>query len=221
MTINGETLQAMKLHDACRYLEYWGTGNGDMRATKEVVRHKIIAARNLIECHPLTPELATELFTSKGMGVFRFSAALIELSESELNDVKRLYVQAYKNAWHLPRSTASALFISPRTHVGKESTLPMVVLTLELLLHAERCMRHEDVSKEIMLAGLNRTLDEWVCDTVVKLIEEMELWKRDDATGDFCKSTAAEQHLSHVGRAVGHQTGSSAYHWKTESGCSN
>jgi len=53
-------------------------GNGDMRATKEVVRQKIIAARDLIKYHPLTLELATELFRSKGMSVFRFSAAFIE-----------------------------------------------------------------------------------------------------------------------------------------------
>ena len=113
----------MNLDDACRYLGYWGTRNGDMRATKEVVRQKIIASRDLIKCHPLTPELGTELFTSKG--VFRFSAALIEWSASELNDVKRLYIQAYKNAWHLSRSTASALFIFPKTHAGKGSTLPI------------------------------------------------------------------------------------------------
>jgi len=148
LTINVETLQAINLDDACRYLGYWGTGNGDMRATKEVFRQKIIAARDLIKCHTLTPELALELFTSKGMGVFRFSAALIEWSESELNDVKRLCVQAYKNAWHLPRATASALCIFPKTHAGKKSTLPTAVLTQELLLHAERCMRHEDASKK-------------------------------------------------------------------------
>jgi len=83
LTINGETLQAMNLDDTSRYLEYRGTGNGDMRATKEVVRQKIIAARDLIKCHPLTPELETELFTSKGMGVLHFSATLIKWSESE------------------------------------------------------------------------------------------------------------------------------------------
>jgi len=77
-TINRETLQAMNLDEACRYLGYWGTGNGEMRATKEVVRQKIIAARDLIKCHPLAPELAAKLFTSKGMGVFCFSEALIE-----------------------------------------------------------------------------------------------------------------------------------------------
>jgi len=92
LTIYAGTLQVRNLDDACRYLGYWGTGNGDMRATKEVVRQKIIAARDLIKCHHLTQELATELFTSKGMGVFHFSAALIEWSESELNDVIRLCV---------------------------------------------------------------------------------------------------------------------------------
>jgi len=53
----------------------------------------------------------------------------------------------------------------------------------------------------------------------------MELWNLKDATGDFetSKSTAAEQHLSHVGRAVGQQpvTGISAYYWTKELGCSN
>jgi len=39
----------MNLDDACRYLKYWGTGNGDMGATKEVVRQNIIAARDLIK----------------------------------------------------------------------------------------------------------------------------------------------------------------------------
>ena len=65
LTINGETLQAINLDDAWRYLEYWGTGNSGMRATKEVVRQKIIAARDLIKCHHLTPKLATKLFTTK------------------------------------------------------------------------------------------------------------------------------------------------------------
>jgi len=68
----------------------------------------------------------------------------------------------------------------------------MAVLTQELLLHAERCMRHVDVSKTFLLAGFNRTLDEWLCDSFVDLIEEMELWKWNDATGDFWSRLAKE-----------------------------
>jgi len=115
LTTNGDILRAMNLDDACRYLGYWATGNGDMRATNAVFRQKIIAARDLIQCHPLTREPATELFTGKGMGVFHFSPALIAWCESKLNDVKRLCVQANKNAWHLPQSTVSALHHPEKT----------------------------------------------------------------------------------------------------------
>jgi len=100
LIINEGTLQVMNLDDACRYLGYWGTENGDMRETKEVVRQKNIVERDLIKCHPLTPELATELFTNKGMGVLHFSVSSIEWTESKLNDLTRLCTQAYKNAWH-------------------------------------------------------------------------------------------------------------------------
>ena len=105
LTIYRETLQVMNLNYACRYLGYWDTGHSDMRATKVVWQTNIVP-RDLIKCHPPTPDLATELFTSKNMGVFRFSVALCEWSESELNNVKQLYIQVYKNAWHLPQSTS-------------------------------------------------------------------------------------------------------------------
>ena len=54
----------------------------------------------------------------------------------------------------------------------------MAALAQEVLLHDERCMRHEDVVQKILPAGLNRTLDEWLCDSFAELIEEMELWNQ-------------------------------------------
>jgi len=49
-----------------------------------------------------------------------------------------------------------------------------------------------------MLAGLNRTIDEWLCDSFAELIEEMELWKWDDATGDFWSRLAKALQQSNV-----------------------
>ena len=77
-----------------------------------------------------------------------------------------------------------------------------------------------------MLAGLNRTLDEWLCDTFVELIEEMELWKWDDATGDLWSRLAKALQQSNISVTWAEQldsrlAGISAYHWKTELGCSN
>jgi len=77
-----------------------------MSATREVVHEKARVARDLIKSHPLTPELPAKLFAQKGIGAFRFSAALIEWSQSELEGLQKICVKAYKNAWHIEWSTA-------------------------------------------------------------------------------------------------------------------
>jgi len=64
-------------------------------------------------------------------------------------------------------------------------------------------MRHEDVIKTILLAGLKRTLDEWLCNSFAGLIEEMEQWKWDDATGDFWSRLAKALQQSNIFTTVG------------------
>jgi len=81
LRINSKRLKTLDINDVCLYLGYCGTGNGDMSATREVVREKARVARDLIKSHPLTPERSAELFAQKGICAFRFSAALIEWSE--------------------------------------------------------------------------------------------------------------------------------------------
>jgi len=80
------------------------------------------------------------------------------------------------------------------THAGDGSTLPMVVLAQELLLQAERCMQHDDVVQK----RLNCTLDEWLCNSFAELIEKMELWWWDDATGDFWSRLAKALQKSNI-----------------------
>jgi len=59
-------------------------------------------------------------------------------------------------------------------------------------------MRHEDVSKKIMLGKLNCTLDEWLCDSFAESTEKMELWKWDDATRDFWSRLAKALQQSNI-----------------------
>jgi len=66
-----------------------------MSATREVVREKARVARDLIKRHPLTPKLSAKLLAQKGIGAFRFSAALIKWSRSELQGLQKIWVQAY------------------------------------------------------------------------------------------------------------------------------
>jgi len=152
LRINGERLKTLDINDACRYLGYWGTGNGDISATREVVRQKARVARDLIKSHPLTPELSAELFAQKGIGAFRFSAALIKWSQCELEGLQKIWVQTYENAWHVPWSSANSLYTFPPTEGAHECPLPSGVLAQALLQDGDQCMRHEDVVKKNMLA---------------------------------------------------------------------
>jgi len=92
-----------------------GQGNGDMSATRVVVREKARTARDLIKSHLLTPELFAELFAQKGIVAVRFSAALIEWSQSELarRVCKKFPIQAYKNAWHVWSTTNFVTLYTP------------------------------------------------------------------------------------------------------------
>ena len=143
LRINGERLKTLDINDAC----HLGTGNGDMSATRGVLREKARVARDLIKSHALTSELSAELFAQKGIGAFRFSVALIEWSQSELEGLQKIWVQAYKNAWHVPWSSTNSLYTFPTAEGGHECPLPSGVPTQALLQHVDQCMRHEDVVK--------------------------------------------------------------------------
>ena len=84
-----------------------------MSDTKEMIFRRTEEARDLLRHHPLTPEQVIDLFTSIGVGAFRYSAALVPWTEKELELLEAVCVQAYKCAWGLPWTTASDVFTLP------------------------------------------------------------------------------------------------------------
>jgi hypothetical protein len=109
----GQEVTFLAPSTACRYLGEWGTPTGDMSNTKTRIFKRTEEARDLLRHHPLTPEQAIDLFTSIGVGAFRYSAALVPWTEKELERLESVWVQAYKWAWGLPRTTASDVFTLP------------------------------------------------------------------------------------------------------------
>jgi len=78
---------------------YWSKENVDMRATR--VREKGRVACYYIKSHPLTPGLSADLFVQEGIGVFRFSATLIEWSQSEWEGLQK---SGYKRVKSMART---------------------------------------------------------------------------------------------------------------------
>ena len=77
----GQEVTFLAPSTACRYLGVWGTPTGDMSNTKERIFKRTEEARDLLRHHPLTPEQAIDLFTSIGVGAFRYSACVSAMDE--------------------------------------------------------------------------------------------------------------------------------------------
>jgi hypothetical protein len=170
----GQAVTFLAPSTSCRYLGVWGTPTGDMSNTKERIFKRTEESRDLLRHHPLTPEQAIDLFTSIGVGAFRYSAALVPRTERELEGLEAVWVQEYKWAWGLPRTTASDVFTLP---AGMEYLRPVGVLAQELCRHLQRCLKHDDVARQLTLRDLNLACEQWACNSLRELTEEMEMWK--------------------------------------------
>jgi hypothetical protein len=49
----------------------------------------------------------------------------------------------------------------------------------ELCRHLQLCLKHEDVARQLTLRDLNLACDQWACELLRELTEEMEMWKWD------------------------------------------
>ena len=57
--------------EAVRYLIFWATPNGNMKATMDLVMKRTLRTKETIKGHPLGPRQAVEVFTTKAVGNFR------------------------------------------------------------------------------------------------------------------------------------------------------
>ena len=184
---------------AVRYLGLWGTAAGDMAETKKRILEKTKEARDMIEHHPLHPEQAVELFVSVGVGAFRYSAALVAWTAEEMQYLETLWVQAYKRAWFLPLSTASDIFTLPKTAGGLEYPRPIGIMAQELCRHLQRCVKQDDVAKQIATWEMKQTLEKWACSSIQDLQQEMRLWKWNQALENKWTRAAKSMQLLDLG----------------------
>jgi hypothetical protein len=176
LTYNQQPIRVFQATESCRHLGFWATPNGDMTVTKQRVITKTREVLGLLMHHPLETKTAKELFQSMAVSVFRFSAAQVQWSQSELDQLQSLWLQAYKRAEHLANGTANEVFTFPGKWGGEELSTPVNIIAQELCNNITRCLVHDDVAKSITIQELQRAKDEWMCHTVNELYDEMELW---------------------------------------------
>jgi hypothetical protein len=176
LTYKNQPVKVFQANESCRHLGFWATPNGDMTVTKQRVLTKTEKVLGILTHHPLEAKTAKELFQSIAVSVFRFSAAQVRWSQTELDKLQSLWVEAYKRAQHLAASTATDILVFLKKLGGKELSTPVNIIAQELCNNIRRCLVHEDVAKSITMQELQHAKDEWMCGTLDDLYDEMELW---------------------------------------------
>jgi hypothetical protein len=97
-------------------------------------------------------------------------------TERELQQLEAVWVQAYKWAWSIPWTTASDVFTLSN---GMEYPRPLGIMAQELCRHLQRCLKHEDVTRQLTLRDLNLACEQWACGSLRELKDEIEVWKWD------------------------------------------
>ena len=57
-------------------------------------------------------------------------------------------------------------------------------LAQELCRLLQRCLKHEDVARQLTLRDLNLACEQWACESLREFTEEMEMWKWDLTLGN-------------------------------------
>jgi hypothetical protein len=176
LTYKNQPVKVFQANESCRHLGFWATPNGDVTVTKQRVLTKTEEVLGILTYHPLEAKTAKELLQSMAVSVFRFLATQVRWSQTELDKLQSLWVEAYKRAQHLAASTATDILVFLKKLGGKELSTPVNIIAQELCNNIRRCLVHEDVAKSITMQELQRAKDEWMCSTLDDLYDEMELW---------------------------------------------
>ncbi len=72
VTYRDEPLPLTPESEAVRYLGFWTTPNGNMKAAMDLVFERTMKAKETIQGHPLDPKQAIEVFAAKAVGNFRY-----------------------------------------------------------------------------------------------------------------------------------------------------
>ena len=159
VTYRDEPLTLTPESEAVRYLGFWATPNGNMKAAMDLVFERTIKAKETIQGHPLDPKQAIEVFAAKAVGNFRYLATA-PWKRRDLDRLDRLWRQGYKTAWKLNESTANHPWTSPKDMGGMGYTTTLAVIAHTLHAHVDRCMQTEDVACQIMKNNLQRAMQE-------------------------------------------------------------
>jgi len=141
ITLNGEPFTVLLPDEPHKHLGVRMTMLGDFAAEKDHVRQEMrrrLAA--LKEDRVLSrPEKELVIVTAV-CSVFRYSAGIVDWTKTELDDITKSWISAFKQAWSLPLGSDGSPMILPKSDSGRECPTAADICTAEALDTLEQCL---------------------------------------------------------------------------------
>ncbi len=141
ITLNGEPFAALSPDEPIKHLGVRMTTLGDFSAEKEHVQkemqQRLVALK---EDRVLSrPEKELVIVTAV-CSVFRYSAGLVNWNKTELDNITKSWVSAFKHAWSLPPGSDGSPMILAKSDAGRECPNAADICTAEVLDTLEQCL---------------------------------------------------------------------------------
>ena len=82
--------------------------------------------------------------------LFRYSAPFVVWTDTELQNIDKMFITTMKAALNISPSAASAPFALPRRFGGAEFTGARMLQVKETLAHVNQCTQHDDELNDLM-----------------------------------------------------------------------
>ena len=165
----------------------------------------------LVQAKTLTSSQREAMVQLVVVSVFRYSAALVPWTTTELDGVSNEWRRAYRGVWNLPRGADSSLICLGRRDGGRGCPTAQSIWISETASLIGQCMRVPGLVARLMIENLQRTCLERGCLTLYQLQRMLRLGSRPrnwvemlasrlddlglDITGEFWRPQIGRAHV--------------------------
>ena len=141
ITLNGEPFAVLSPNEPHKHLGVRMTMLGDFSAEKEHVRSEMRQRLAALKEDRVLSHPEKELFIVTAVcSVFRCSAGIVDWTKTELDDITKSWISAFKQAWTPPPGSDGSPMILAKSDAGQDCPNAADMCTAEVLDTLEQCL---------------------------------------------------------------------------------
>ena len=166
----------LKPTEAFKYLGIRLSITGDMSAEKEHIKKETVKLIKAMKGHQYSPSQMHWVVQVAVIPVFRYSAAIAGWSETELQDLEKAWIRAYRQAWRTGASVPGITFWASKEHGGLGCVSAKAIITQEVIGLMRQCGGLDDDLHRVSKYELKRAVKDRGCATLEEACKE-DVWE--------------------------------------------